>query len=581
MVGRQRPSGAYVEQIGLKRLHEDCWLYSIFCPIDAGLLNTEQAAQSLFYTEWGLEREQMPYGGERVWPSNWVPSIWSLREMWPGDNYQLALAYFQTGMADDGWNVLRGTFPHLMFFGPVPGDLGHTAGGTDFNDCASMFARTVVEGLFGYRPNYPHGIVTIAPQFPSDWDHAAIKTPDMAIKFTSQAGRGPIRDRVGQSRRAGCEIAAKGRAGHKSHRERPSGEVGPATGLWQRHDPARRRFVPVGDNRSGLRTAVAAVRGRTGCRERRQAGVVAGKGCGNRRVSRSPGRAGQCGRQRRSHCGRVDAQRGRAFSAGNGQGRPDAAMAAVKDKADRSGSGRGEGCKADATRLPRMPDGNAWTFPSNSMAIYAGYSSSNISLPVRLTCSLRLATDGYSTWQMSLDPKNRPPSIDLTGVPKILDDAGRIVTPQGVPFAWPGKDHNIAFTSQWDNWPRSVSVPVGARAMPCGCWCADRPIQCRAESPMPYCGFGMRTARKKNSNLCRRLNFWSLCRFEKCDYDYKRDGFALPKEPPKQVQLGENCRAMVYGWKLRPGEELETVTLETLSQEVVIGLMGVSVMNPN
>ena len=75
------------------------------------------------------------------------------------------------------------------------------------------------------------------------------------------------------------------------------------------------------------------------------------------------------------------------------------------------------------------------------------------------------------------------------------------------------------------------------------------------------------------------LNFWSLCRFGAADYDYKRDGFALPKEPPPQVQLGENCRAMVYGWKLRSGVALKDVTLETLSQEVVIGLMGVSVMS--
>ena len=38
--------------------------------------------------------------------------------------------------------------------------------------------------------------------------------------------------------------------------------------------------------------------------------------------------------------------------------------------------------------------------------------------------------------------------------------------------------------------------------------------------------------------------------------DYKRDAFALPKKPPPQVQLGPNCRAMIYGWKLRPGIEL-------------------------
>jgi hypothetical protein len=32
--------------------------------------------------------------------------------------------------------------------------------------------------------------------------------------------------------------------------------------------------------------------------------------------------------------------------------------------------------------------------------------------------------------------------------------------------------------------------------------------------------------------------------------------------------------------RLRPGVALESVTLETFSQEVIIGLMGVSLMNP-
>ena len=33
------------------------WLYAIFCPIDAGLLDSEQAAEALHYTEWALERD--------------------------------------------------------------------------------------------------------------------------------------------------------------------------------------------------------------------------------------------------------------------------------------------------------------------------------------------------------------------------------------------------------------------------------------------------------------------------------------------------------------------------------------------
>nr|HPN83928.1 hypothetical protein [Victivallales bacterium] len=76
------------------------------------------------------------------------------------------------------------------------------------------------------------------------------------------------------------------------------------------------------------------------------------------------------------------------------------------------------------------------------------------------------------------------------------------------------------------------------------------------------------------------INFWMMCPWGGEDYSYEHDAFCLPKEPPPMVQLGNNCRAMVLSWKLRPDQKLESVTLETLSQEVVIGLMGLSLMNP-
>ena len=63
-------------------------------------------------------------------------------------------------------------------------------------------------------------------------------------------------------------------------------------------------------------------------------------------------------------------------------------------------------------------------------------------------------------------------------------------------------------------------------------------------------------------------------------YNYERDGFCLPKNPPAMVALGRNCNANLLNWRLRPGVALESVTLETLSMEVVVGLMGVTVMNP-
>jgi hypothetical protein len=38
---------------------------------------------------------------------------------------------------------------------------------------------------------------------------------------------------------------------------------------------------------------------------------------------------------------------------------------------------------------------------------------------------------------------------------------------------------------------------------------------------------------------------------------------------------------MLLGWRLRPGAPLKTVTLETLSADVVVGLMGVTILQPN
>jgi hypothetical protein len=75
------------------------------------------------------------------------------------------------------------------------------------------------------------------------------------------------------------------------------------------------------------------------------------------------------------------------------------------------------------------------------------------------------------------------------------------------------------------------------------------------------------------------MNFWSLCAMDGIDYDYARDGFALPKTPPRLMQLGSNCRAMVVGHQLRSGVTLRSARLHCLSQEVVIGLMGVTVMH--
>jgi len=513
--------GAYVEQGGLGRLHEDCWLYAIFCPIDAGMLDVVKAAQSLHYTEWGLEREKMPYGGERCWPSNWVPSIWSLREMWPGDNYHLALAYFQTGLADDGWKILRGTFPHMAFYGPVPGDLGYPCGSTDFNDCASMFCRAVVEGLFGYRPDYPNGIVTIAPQFPGDWNSAAIKTPDFSVAYRQG------RYEVALAKPATLHFRLPVRAS-KISRVLVNGQA------------AKYRLEPS----FGCGTLLVTVPTCT------KAEVVL----------ETAGNAGTLP---------VIAKTG---------DRPELVLTLAAGDVPRYQVTKVRPVTPPAGEPLKVPAGATWKTLDITGSLNGDVRTifqQRYLSPRTNTCSLRLAMDGYSTWQMMLDPKHKPPQITLAKPGEAL------TTPQGVPFDVIGAKKNIAFTSLWDNWPRNVTVSVNKTGsavwlLVCG---FTPPMQGRIANAVLR--FRYADGQEERLELVPPLNFWSLCPFGDADYDYKRDAFALPKEPPPQVQLGENCRTMVYGWKLRPGVVLKDVTLETISQEVIIGMMGVTIMNPN
>jgi hypothetical protein len=549
--------GGWVEQGGHQRLHEDGWLYATFCPIDAGLLDPGQAERALYYTEWDLEREPMPYGGHRCWTSNWVPSEWSLREMWPGDNYHLALAYFQTGLADDGWDLLRGTFPAMAFYGPVPGDLGYPNGGTDFNDCASLFCRTVVEGLFGYRPDYPNGVVTIAPQLPSDWDHASIHTPDVKIDV------GRNRCHVELARPAPIDLRLPVRARR-------------LTAVTVNGQPCKWELLP-GFGCSVVKVAVPA--GLSATVELTCEGslpqypavavetVIGGRpdlsAVDATNVTEPAVMPAGAGHQLVESVVKVgDAPQRRLFKVHVSDPAAEAAEAAASITA----------VPADARWDPIDLSSQ---FNGDVRAIFQQQYLS----PRPNTCSLRLATDGYSTWQMMLDPKHRTPTVDLAGVPKLLDSATRLRTPQGVPFAWADGGRNIAFTSMWDNWPRQVTVPVGRQAE--GVWlllCGfTSPMQCRIENAvlrLAYTDGGADVV-----PLVPPVNFWSMCPFGPADYNYDRDGFCLPKVPPMTVQLGGNCRAILLGRRLRPGVALASVTLETRSQETTIGLMGVSLEN--
>ncbi len=586
---------SYIEQGGYKRIHSDAWIYSEHLPIEAGLSTPMQAWQAMYYTEWAMERFVFPYGGEMRQTSNWVPGQWSIRELFHGDNFAMALGYFLSGQSEDGWQLLSGTMKESMYGDlskksgysneissfnrtniPSPGGLSQPNCGIDFNDITTMFSRAVVEGLFGYQPDYPKGKVVFTPAFPDDWNYASIAAPDFKLDFR-ESGDKDIYE-LSLTKAAKIELKIPVRANR-------------IKGLTINGKPAQWNLDPwAGYGRltveipsSGKAVVELQIEGR-----RKQIDpVVLEKEVGEEIVVTSP-RGGFSkieDPQKILKDVKIAGRKLSALCAGNtgyhlffSQVAGEVPYYQVVKLQVRNTAQE----KAGADKMPiAAPQNGKWKMIDLSKQFNGDIRTifqQKYFSPRPNTASARIGYDGWSAWTFRW--WNFPvPEIKLDSIAKLTNANGLLITPQNACFKAPSNDKNIAFTSLWDNWPKSVTVPVNQKGdevwlLVCG---STNPMQLRIANAVIR--FRYADGKEENLELNPPSNYWALCRFGQIDYNYKRDGFALPKTPPSQVQLGENCRAMVYGWMLRPGVELKSVMLETLSQEVVIGLMGVSVMN--
>jgi hypothetical protein len=569
--------GLYIEQGGHGRVHSDAWFYSQFLPIDAGMVGSLQAVQALYYTEWALERIRLPFGGEVCQPSNWVPWKWSVRDMFGGDLCALALAYFQTGLADEGWELLLGATLESAYASSVPGGFSQVGAATDFADSTHMFARTVVEGLFGYDPDYPHGRVRMRPAFPSAWPKASVRTPDFTLEFRQEGDIDRYRLTLKQEAEVGFRLPIRAeqvrRVTLNGRRTKWDTEAGfgctlvlvhtgklataevlvEMTGRVPHTDPV------VHAGKVGEQVRLQAVRGE----------VLRWEDLHN--VVESPLAEGAT-----LQGSLVNKPGHHLILAETRVGDLPQLQSFKLHITDPGGEAK------LAAQSPRQaPLAARWMCldlaPAFNGDIKTIFQQQYLS-PRPATCSLRLGVDGYSAWTFPYW-KEPVPVIDLVKLDSLDDGHGRILTPQNVPFRRFAADRNIAFTSLWDNWPRSVTVPVGQSAelawlLVCG---STFPMQTRIANA--EIRFRYADGQEEKLELTPPENFWTLCPWGGEDYNYELDAFCLPKEPPPSVQLGRNCRAMVMSWKLRPDAKLKEVTIETLSQDVVIGLMGMSLMN--
>ncbi|MEI6945716.1 DUF4450 domain-containing protein [Paraflavisolibacter sp. H34] len=212
--------------------------------------------------------------------------------------------------------------------------------------------------------------------------------------------------------------------------------------------------------------------------------------------------------------------------------------------------------------------------------------------PVRPT--LQLPTQGIGNWCYPLTMAE----IDDAGLRARAGSKNEVVLEAGIPLATPGTagEKNILYTSLWDNYPDSARVPLSGKAAHAYLLMAGstNPMQTRLVNgavTVVYKDGSSETLQLKNPE-----NWWPI------EQDFYTDGYAFTTGAPKPVRVylksGQDTRtfekfssikgysnraieggaATVLDLPLDPKKELSHLEVKTLANDVVIGLMSITLV---
>ncbi len=183
--------------MGLQLVHPSAGLWTIYHAIDEGAATAQQQYQMLRYVDNHIPDIPIKINGLKdegyylLATTNWQPYTWSINNVALGENMHTALAYWQGGENNNAYKLFKSTlvesmyasaspggFQQLSFYDAVRGELYR-----DFADGIGITARTLTEGLFGILPDALNDKLIIKPGFPTDWKFAKIAVPDISIDF--------------------------------------------------------------------------------------------------------------------------------------------------------------------------------------------------------------------------------------------------------------------------------------------------------------------------------------------------------------------------------------------------------------
>ncbi|MFP9112710.1 DUF4450 domain-containing protein [Flavobacterium sp. RHBU_3] len=192
----------YVDFMGNKMVHPYAGVWSIYTAIDSGIHNPFKAYSATSYVDQyiphiPIKADNLDGEYNAIATSSWMPYCWSTNNVAFAETGHTALAYWQAGRANEAYNLFKGAVLDGMYLGNSPGNIGQisyydAARGEsyrDFGDPIGVYSRAVVQGLFGIAPNLLHNEITVQPGFPGDWKFAEIQHPDMGYSFKREGDK--------------------------------------------------------------------------------------------------------------------------------------------------------------------------------------------------------------------------------------------------------------------------------------------------------------------------------------------------------------------------------------------------------